>query len=267
MPINHVTVASDPQEPRLGASDWNAAHTNPDIADVTGLQAALDSKAPLANPEFTGTVKFTTQQATNAAGTTFKTNGGSDWLHGGNGGSPNATAYGGWNFDGATANTLASFGASKTLTSLATSTYPSLTEISYVKGATSAIQTQINAKQDTLVSATNIKTVNGSSLLGSGDLAITSAISFAAVEKNLGSVPRLSGRFTVTGLSGLTIGKPVNMFQAAGPYTGKGTRADEAEMDGIIVKAVVTAVDTITAYWNAATRVKGNVKFNYLIGA
>lgn len=89
---------------------------------------------------------------------------------------------------------------------------------------------------------------------------------FTEIEKNLGSVPRLAGKFTITGFSGLTIGKPVNIFQAAAPYTGKGTLADEAEMDGITVKAVVTAADTITAYWNAMTRVKGNIKFNYLVG-
>jgi hypothetical protein len=40
--------------------------------------------------------------------------------------------------------------------------------------ATSSIQTQINSKQATLVSATNIKTVNGNSLLGSGDLIVNS---------------------------------------------------------------------------------------------
>lgn len=44
------------------------------------------------------------------------------------------------------------------------------TEISYLDGVTSAIQTQINSKQATLVSGTNIKTVNGTTLLGSGDL-------------------------------------------------------------------------------------------------
>lgn len=44
------------------------------------------------------------------------------------------------------------------------------TEIGYLDGVTSAIQTQLNAKQATLVSGTNIKTVNGTSLLGSGDL-------------------------------------------------------------------------------------------------
>lgn len=38
----------------------------------------------------------------------------------------------------------------------------------------SSIQTQLNGKQATLVSATNIKTVNGNSLVGSGDLTISS---------------------------------------------------------------------------------------------
>lgn len=90
--------------------------------------------------------------------------------------------------------------------------------------------------------------------------------SIATVEKDLGAIARLSGKFTITGLSGLTIGKPVMIQQAVAPYTGKGTQADESEMDGIVVKAVVTAVDTITAYWNSATRVKKNIKFNYFVG-
>jgi hypothetical protein len=46
------------------------------------------------------------------------------------------------------------------------------TELGYVNGVTSAIQTQLDAKQATLVSGTNIKTVNSTSLLGSGDVAV-----------------------------------------------------------------------------------------------
>jgi hypothetical protein len=42
-------------------------------------------------------------------------------------------------------------------------------------GVTSAIQTQLNAKQATLVSATNIKTINSTSLLGSGDISISAS--------------------------------------------------------------------------------------------
>lgn len=48
------------------------------------------------------------------------------------------------------------------------------TELNYVDGVTSNIQTQLNAKQATLVSGTNIKTVNGTSLLGSGDITVSS---------------------------------------------------------------------------------------------
>lgn len=40
------------------------------------------------------------------------------------------------------------------------------------KPISTAQQTALNAKQDTLVSATNIKTINGSSVLGSGDLVV-----------------------------------------------------------------------------------------------
>jgi hypothetical protein len=90
---------------------------------------------------------------------------------------------------------------------------------------------------------------------------------FTEVEINLGGSARTTGNFTIGGLSGLTTGKPVNIFQAVGPYTGKGTLADEAEMDNVSVKASVTAADTITAYWNADGYVKGNFKFNYLVGA
>jgi len=50
-----------------------------------------------------------------------------------------------------TASTILSTDASKNIKSLSTSTYPSLTELSYVKGVTSAIQTQLDAKTDTIV--------------------------------------------------------------------------------------------------------------------
>lgn len=79
-----------------------------------------------------------------------------------------------------TINEIAYFNSSSTISSLAVATYPSLTELSYVKGVTSAIQTQINAKQATLVSGINIRTVNGNTLLGSTDLVIDSMVYPAA---------------------------------------------------------------------------------------
>lgn len=47
-------------------------------------------------------------------------------------------------------------------------------KLDYLNNLTSDIQTQLNAKQATLTSGTNIKTINGSTILGSGNLAIDS---------------------------------------------------------------------------------------------
>ena len=87
------------------------------------------------------------------------------------------------------------------------------------------------------------------------------------IEKDLGSNPRTSGNFNITGLSGLTIGKPAVISQSAAGYTGKGTLTDESEMDLLTVNGVVTAADTIKVYWNSIYNVKGNFKFNYFVGA
>ena len=53
-----------------------------------------------------------------------------------------------------TINTIAYWDSATTIASLALATYPSLTELSYVKGVTSAIQTQFNAKQATVTLTT-----------------------------------------------------------------------------------------------------------------
>jgi hypothetical protein len=83
-----------------------------------------------------------------------------------------------------TANEIAYFTAARVLASLPVATYPSLTELSYVKGVTSAIQTQINAKQDALVSGTNIKTINSTSIVGSGNYATPFELVVAASDES-----------------------------------------------------------------------------------
>jgi hypothetical protein len=67
----------------------------------------------------------------------------------------------GLNLSNQTASTIASFDPSKNIISLSTATYPSLTELSYVKGTTSAIQTQINNKQNTLTNPVTGTGTNG----------------------------------------------------------------------------------------------------------
>ena len=46
------------------------------------------------------------------------------------------------------------------------------------KPISSATQTALDAKQATLVSGTNIKTINSTSILGSGNIAISSAVAW-----------------------------------------------------------------------------------------
>ena len=58
------------------------------------------------------------------------------------------------------------------------------------------LQAALNAKQDTLVSGTNIKTINGSSILGSGNLVITGGVSsvsgVAPIASSGGATPSIS---------------------------------------------------------------------------
>lgn len=99
--ITHATVASDPQSPLLGATDWNADHT------VVGLDKS---------------------------------------------------AVGLENVD----NTADS-----------------------AKPVSTATQTALNLKQNLLVSATNIKTINGNTLLGSGDLSLSTSATWGGITGTL----------------------------------------------------------------------------------
>jgi hypothetical protein len=100
-----------------------------------------------------------------------------------------------------TTNELAYFTASTTISSLTTATYPSLTELSYVKGVTSSIQTQLNGKQNTLTNPvtgtgttnylpkfTGASTIgnsivqdNGSTITVGGSVNLTASTSFPTV--------------------------------------------------------------------------------------
>jgi len=91
------------------------------------------------------------------------------------------------NFSQLTASTVPYLDASKNLVSSAVTP----TQLSYLD-ATSSIQTQLNAKQDTLVSGTNIKTVGGVSLLGAGDIgSISTTYTDAKIKGSVGATSGL----------------------------------------------------------------------------
>ncbi len=181
------------------------------ISDETGSGSLVFATSPTLVTPALGAANATSISADSSGGLALKTNGGADCLHVGNGGSPNATAYGGWNYDAATANTIASFGAGKTLSSLATATYPDLTELSYVKGVTSAIQTQLTGKAATSQPASRQFTFVGAA--SNGTIAIDSKAWFAYTINGVRGLDLSAGTITVaiqingtpvTGLSALS---------------------------------------------------------------
>lgn len=119
------------------------------------------------------------------------------------------------------------------------------------------------------------------------------------VEVNLGSTASFRGTFTITDAA-IDASKKVLAWQAPGPYTGKGTRADEAEMQPVQVVTVVPGAGSALVYWQTPPmetqqrvpsvagdpasnmkdpqavvagpncrigRVRGNVKFSYSVFA
>ena len=88
-------------------------------------------------------------------GLLIEANGGADVALFGAGGGQSATFYDGVKLDASTASRILSTDASKNITALDTTTYPSLTELSYIKGLSSAVQTQITNKPDDFLELTD----------------------------------------------------------------------------------------------------------------
>jgi hypothetical protein len=89
---------------------------------------------------------------------------------------------------------------------------------------------------------------------------------FTAFTKDLG-VARRSGTFDITGLSGLTAAKDVQVWQTGAKITSKGDARDEPEMDQIRLTGYVVDAATIRVYWYANSVVVGTYAFAYLVGA
>jgi len=116
---------------------------------------------------------------------------------------------------GATANTIAHFDGSKNIESLPLATYPSLTELSYVKGVTSAIQTQLdNATEiayETWSTNANYTTINTTAkrliILQTGTLTATRTLTL--------STPSTPGQEVVIVASG-SISSTIKIIVAVG---------------------------------------------------
>lgn len=110
-------------------------------------------------------------------------------------------------------------------------------EFQYIGGLTSDAQTQINAKQDTLVSGTNIKTINSTSVLGSGDIAVQSTLVSGTNIKTINSTSILgSGNISVAPASGIN---------ATAIGTGSVDNTEFGYLDGV-TSAIQTQIDSKT---------------------
>lgn len=75
-------------------------------------------------------------------------------------------------------------------------------------------------------------------------------VTATTVEVSLGSSPATQGSFTITDTA-ISSSSKVLIWQAPGPYTGKGTRADEAEMDEFPKLTVAPGAGTATVHWSS----------------
>lgn len=147
-----------------------------------------------------------------------------------------------------TTNELAYFTGASTIASLSTATYPSLTELSYVKGVTSAIQTQLNAKEPTLTkgnlteATSSVLTITGgtNAVIGSGTTiqvrqATTSVSGFlSSTDWNTfnakigGSIA--SGQIAFGTASGVIGGDSVFVFNSTSKFVGIGETTPTARL-------------------------------------
>jgi hypothetical protein len=188
---------------------------------TSAIQTQIDSKAPINSPTFTGTVGGITKSmvglgnvdntsdANKPVSTATQTalNAKQDTL-------TNPITGTGTN------NQIAAFNSTgSTITSLSTTTYPSLTELSYVKGLTSAIQTQINALPRVVYTDYTAETTTSTTTTNA---LTTFSLTIADADWPLGGVLRLSGLIERTAGSGSTFmglvcnGSTARYFSAGG---------------------------------------------------
>jgi hypothetical protein len=141
----------------------------------------LSAKAPLASPTFTGTVTAPTV-----------------------------------NVSGLTASELVATDGSKNLQSLAVATYPSLAELAYVKGVTSAIQTQIGAKaplaSPTFTGTVTAPTVNVSGLTASQVVVTDGSKNLSSYAITTAQLAYLAKRLAKTAISAAHTGTTANTY-------------------------------------------------------
>jgi len=158
-----------------------------------------------------------------------------------------------------TINEIAYFNSTSTIASLAVATYPSLTELSYVKGLTSSVQTQLGGKLTSTLTNTYLFVGNGSSV------ATGVAMSGDATMANTGAVTVANDSHDHTGptISGLAVADftsaNISNWTNDASYTTLATVVGTANTF-IAVNTFNTTSPQITLGINNSTR--GGIKFH-----
>jgi len=154
-----------------------------------------------------------------------------------------------------TTNEIAYFNTDNTVASLSTATYPSLTELSYVKGATSSIQTQLSNKQpldaDLTTWAGITPSANIQSFLGAAD--------YAAMRTQLGLVIGTNVQAydaDLTTYAGITPSSNVQSLLGAADYAAMRTQL------GLVIGTNVQAYDADLTTWASITPSANIQSFN-----
>lgn len=133
-------------------------------------------------------------------------------------------------------------------------------ELSYLDGVTSSIQTQINSKQATLVSGTNIKTVGGVSLLGSGDVG-TIGVAYGGTGT---STQFTAGSVVFAGASGVYSQSNANLFwDNSNNRLGIGTSSPGTRLHVQDTETTVRLTATSGRIWDLVSGGGGNVGANF----
>ena len=118
----------------------------------------------------------------------------------------------------------------------------------YTKSETNTL---LSAKQDTLVSGTNIKTINGSSVLGSGDLSVTAQIAWGSISGTLSNQTDLQNALnakqgTLTFDSTPTSGSS-NPVTSGGIYTALSAKANDSAVVKLTGNQTIADVKTFSS--------------------
>lgn len=231
--------------------------TTADIADSTNKRYVTDAQLTVigntsgsnTGDETTTTIKTKLGAASGAADGYLKS---SDWttFNGKQSALTNPVTGTGTN------NEIAAFNSTgSTITSLTTATYPSLTELSYVKGVTSSVQTQLNGKEPTIT--------NGFGLSGTSTKAVslTNTSAFCTAETTISAV-------TYADISGASITLAAGTWLIMATINGASQTTTVAVMMAAITDGANTVIAESSQHIPAGTatvRTWGNINLSAIV--